>query len=81
VLPTPAADAACPPLRPRRLPTATPQPEPTPTLQFPTDDQPAAGFSLPLPDERLARPLVGALPALLLVIVAFLIGLYTMRRK
>lgn len=79
-LPTPAPTLA-PTATPTPPPTATPLPQPTPTLFFPTDEQPGSSFSLPLPDDRLASSISGVIPALLLVIIAFIIGFYSLRRR
>ena len=80
VLPTPLP-TLLPTATPTSLPTATPLPEPTPTLIFPTEAQSDRGLSLPLPDDRLASSLTGIIPALLLIIIAFIIGIYTLRRR
>jgi hypothetical protein len=80
VLPTPLP-TLMPTATPTPPPTATPQPEPTPTLDFPTEQQPGSTISLPLPDDRLSSLVTGLLPALLLIVIAFIIGVYTMRRR
>jgi hypothetical protein len=60
--------------------TPTPQPLPTPTISFPTDIDDGEGLPLSLDaGSPLTGPLLGILPAGLLVIIVFFIGVRFLR--
>jgi hypothetical protein len=79
VTPTPLPTVTPTPL-PQPSNTPTPQPMPTPTISFPTDIDNGGGLPLSIDSGNpLTGPLLGIIPAGLLVIIVFFIGARILR--
>jgi hypothetical protein len=69
--PTPAATATM---------TPTPAPMPTATTSFPTDQSEQGGLPIPIDTSNpLTGPLLGAIPAAIVVLIAFFVGVRLLR--